>query len=162
MTKEGKSGVAGESRAMEDRALPLDALRRFDRAVTLFNAGEFYEAHEDWELLWLDAEGDERLWLQGLIQYAAAFVHFARGFYASGFHRLMAGATEKVAGYTGRTWSIHWPECQRTLAPWIAHGRAVAEGADLTPGPADTPVPQLTWAEGHQPDPLPLEDVQEM
>ena len=39
---------------------PLDR-GRFDRAVVLFNAGAFYDAHEDWEDLWHEAEGRERL-----------------------------------------------------------------------------------------------------
>ena len=42
--------------------------RLFDRGVAHFNARRFYEAHEDWEELWHEAEGDEKRWLQGLIQ----------------------------------------------------------------------------------------------
>lgn len=44
-----------------------------------FAAGRFFEAHEEWERLWLGAAGQERLFLQGLIQLAAACVHFEKG-----------------------------------------------------------------------------------
>jgi predicted metal-dependent hydrolase len=34
--------------------------------------GEFFEAHEAWEELWLTLDGQPRLFVQGLIQVAAA------------------------------------------------------------------------------------------
>jgi len=37
-----------------------------------FNRGDFYEAHELWERVWLDLAGTERRWVQGLIQIAVA------------------------------------------------------------------------------------------
>ena len=40
--------------------------------ATLFNAGEYWEAHEAWEPLWLRAEGAERRLLGGVILLAAA------------------------------------------------------------------------------------------
>jgi uncharacterized protein len=38
----------------------------------LFAAGEWYEAHEAWESIWMTATGDEREFVQGLILLAAA------------------------------------------------------------------------------------------
>ncbi len=133
---------------------------RFDRAVAYFNAGRYFEAHEDWEELWLEAEGAHRLWLQGLIQYAAAFVHYSRGFFPRGYTVLMRQATEKVTDYAGRTHHIRWPELQADLAPWIAHGERVAGDADLV---ADAPpeVPRIGYEEGYTPQPLPLDPVEE-
>ncbi len=124
---------------------------RFDRAVALFNAGEFYDAHEDWEALWLEAEDAHRLWLQGLIQYAAAFVHYSRG-----FHRLMTQATEKVQGYEGDTESMDWPAFWEAIQPWIVHGQAVAGGAALESGDLPEP-PRMAYVAGYAPRPLPLE-----
>lgn len=37
-----------------------------------FAAGEWFEAHEAWEVLWLRAQGDERRFLRALILLAAA------------------------------------------------------------------------------------------
>ena len=130
---------------------------RFDRAVAYFNARRFFDAHEDWEEIWHECEGANRLWMQGLIQYAAAFVHLTRGFYANGFTRLMEQATEKVRSYDGDTermrWDLFWDDVQ----PWIEHGKKVAAGADLTAdAPGDPPV--IRYEDGFVPAPLPLED----
>ncbi len=43
-----------------------------------FNAGEFYEAHEVLESLWLRTKGGDRDFFKGLIQIAGAFVHLRK------------------------------------------------------------------------------------
>ncbi len=50
----------------------------FEEGCRLFDAGEYFEAHEVWEDLWNLAEGARRAYLQGLIQVAAALVHAKR------------------------------------------------------------------------------------
>ena len=52
---------------------------RLEAFVMLFNSKSFFEAHEVLELLWLETKGKERDFYKGLIQYAAAFVHYQRG-----------------------------------------------------------------------------------
>ncbi|MBI1853892.1 MAG: DUF309 domain-containing protein [Planctomycetes bacterium] len=47
----------------------------YRRGVDLFNRGEFWESHEAWEGIWQADNRDERIFYQGLIQIAAAFVH---------------------------------------------------------------------------------------
>jgi len=47
--------------------------------VRLFNAGEFWHAHEQWEACWLVAAEPEATFYQGIIQAAAALVHWQRG-----------------------------------------------------------------------------------
>ena len=51
----------------------------FAKGLEEFRAGRFFEAHEEWELLWNVSTGDDRVFLQGLIQLAAARVHLGRG-----------------------------------------------------------------------------------
>ncbi|HJZ46934.1 MAG TPA: DUF309 domain-containing protein [Roseiflexaceae bacterium] len=46
--------------------------------IRLFNAGEFWHAHEQWEACWLKAREPERTFYQGIIQVAAALVHWQR------------------------------------------------------------------------------------
>ena len=48
----------------------------FSAGIVHFNAKRFFEAHEKWEIIWLKSEGKEKIFLQGLIQCAAAFHHF--------------------------------------------------------------------------------------
>lgn len=51
----------------------------FHRGVELFNAGEFFDAHEVWEDLWRDCASAERRFFQALIQAAVSAYHKARG-----------------------------------------------------------------------------------
>jgi uncharacterized protein len=47
--------------------------------IRLFNEGEFWHAHEQWEACWLKAREPEATFYQGIIQAAAALVHWQRG-----------------------------------------------------------------------------------
>lgn len=42
------------------------------RGADLFNRGLYWEAHEAWEELWLTLDDEPKLFVQGLIQVAAA------------------------------------------------------------------------------------------
>jgi len=58
-----------------------DFEQHFREGIEHFNARRFWEAHEAWETLWLEAESDLEQFLQGLIQVAAAYHHVQRGTY---------------------------------------------------------------------------------
>jgi uncharacterized protein len=131
----------------------------FDRAVAHWNAGRYFESHEDWETLWHEAEGARRAWLQGLIQFAAAFHHFGRGG-ASGFSKLVRSAAERAGGYAGDTAGIDFAALWTALRPWIAHGERAGAGADLRAG-APAAIPRIAYLEGIVPAPLPFEPSEE-
>jgi hypothetical protein len=63
-----------------------DAERRRQMAAgrDCFNRGEFYEAHEAWEEVWLVVDDPDWTWIQGLIQIA------------TGFHKLNDGRRESA------------------------------------------------------------------
>jgi len=73
---------------------------QFERGIDHFNAGEFFQAHEVWEEIWLQAPAEEKPFLQGLIQIAAAFHHYTRG-NLSGASSLLAAGIAKVHGFPG-------------------------------------------------------------
>jgi len=52
---------------------------RFAAGVRLFNHGNFFEAHDVWEQVWKNVEGEDKTFYQGLIQAAAALLHVQRG-----------------------------------------------------------------------------------
>ena len=52
---------------------------RYLAGIVLFNRGDFFEAHEVWESLWMDTHGPERPFIQGLIQAAVGLCHFCNG-----------------------------------------------------------------------------------
>ncbi len=59
---------------------PIDRPACARRAVELFNAGRFWDAHEALERIWRSvADEAEARVVQGLIQAAAALVHRQRG-----------------------------------------------------------------------------------
>lgn len=64
---------------------------RFDQACQLFDAREYFEAHEVWEELWNEAQGARHAYLQGLIQVAAA-LHHAQNNNVNGCRKLFASA----------------------------------------------------------------------
>ncbi|MBI5354528.1 MAG: DUF309 domain-containing protein [Chloroflexi bacterium] len=49
--------------------------------IHLFNAGDFFEAHEALETAWRDEKGDIRNLYQGILQVAVCFLHITRGNY---------------------------------------------------------------------------------
>ena len=68
-----------------------EGLRRYD-------AGEFFAAHEFWEIVWLAAPEPDKKFLQALIQVTAAFHHVQRKNYI-GAERLLSAALRKLEPY---------------------------------------------------------------
>src|SRR5580698_9901999 len=60
-----------------DTTTPYDP--RYLAGIVLFNRGDFFEAHEVWESLWMETHGPERKFYQSLIQAAVGLLHFCNG-----------------------------------------------------------------------------------
>ena len=56
-----------------------DEVEHLARGIELFNAGEYEEAHEEFEILWLSTQGPDSDFYKGLVQAAIALHHFRRG-----------------------------------------------------------------------------------
>jgi predicted metal-dependent hydrolase len=65
----------------------------FEKGCSYFDLGEYFEAHESWEEIWIDAYGARRYFLQGLIQAAVA-LHHARNQNWVGTRKLSATALD--------------------------------------------------------------------
>jgi len=108
--------------------------------IHLFNAKRFFEAHEALEAVWLKAQGQEKLFLHGLIQVAAAFHHHARH-NAAGFRSLLEKGCKKleVSGETEQ--GIDLASLMEQLQPWRELLRAG------NPRPSEPlPLPQILLA----------------
>ncbi len=70
-----------------------------EEAMALFNAGRYWETHEVLEESWHKAEGDTRLFLQGLIQAAAAFHKWRVQHNHRGLVRHLRQSLEKLAPF---------------------------------------------------------------
>jgi uncharacterized protein len=51
---------------------------RYLEGVRWFNQGNFFQAHEVWEELWMECRDPSRTFYQGLIQVAVCLHHFGR------------------------------------------------------------------------------------
>ena len=47
--------------------------------IDQFNRGEYYEAHESFELAWMETSAPERLLYQGILQIGLAYYQISRG-----------------------------------------------------------------------------------
>jgi len=88
----------GEEREAYLESLTPEELLRL--GIDLYNAGHYWNAHEAWEQVWLDAGQEVRAFYQGLIQVTAAFVHVGRNEYP-GSVRLLEAGIEKLRRYPG-------------------------------------------------------------
>lgn len=78
--------------------MSIDFAQHFTEGVRRFNALRFWDAHESWEELWLEAESELDQFLQGLIQLAAAYHHVQRGTLPGGV-RLFDAALRRLAEF---------------------------------------------------------------
>jgi len=107
----------------EQLASRLDELYQ---AIDQFNRRWYFESHETLEDLWMVTPLPERDFMQGIIQLAAAFVHYARREYP-GIIKLLDLAHEKLSRFTPEAFGVD----VGTLCEDIA--RARAELVDLGP-----------------------------
>lgn len=117
-------------------------------AVDLFNRRFYWEAHEAWEAVWhtCDKRGTQGLFVQGLIQIAAALLRWhmgtergARKLYAEGRAKLEPARREFPKSYMGLP-----------VATWLDELEAIF--AELFEWPEDTPplpvIRLLAWPLG--------------
>jgi hypothetical protein len=105
--------------------------------VALFNRGDFFECHEVLEAAWLQSAGEQKRFLQGLIQVAVAFYHLRRKNFA-GAERLLRAAIEKL--------SSAMKEPPVDVAELLGHIGALPARIERGEIPADCPAPELRLA----------------
>jgi predicted metal-dependent hydrolase len=105
-------------------------LNAIEKGVALFNDREFWHAHEAWEEIWLKATGEEKIFLQGLIQLAAAYHHVQRGTFRGGV-RLFDAALRKLEPFAGGYLGIDRTEA---VAAAIEHREKIARQKNIDAG----------------------------
>ena len=74
----------------------------FEEGIRLFNAGRFWEAHEEWECVWKNREEESRIFFQGIIQAAAGYHLIVERPRAGGAMKNLSKAMEKLALFPQR------------------------------------------------------------
>jgi predicted metal-dependent hydrolase len=100
---------------------------KFRRGLEQFNAGQFFDAHESWEEIWLSSPEPHKTFLQGIIQISAAFHHYTYG-NMRGTRSLLEAGLRRVGPFPPQYAGIHLELLREAARSWIA---ALAAGCDL-------------------------------
>jgi predicted metal-dependent hydrolase len=114
---------------------------KFQRGILHFNAGEFFEAHEVWEEIWLEETEPEKTFLQGIIQIAAAFHHYCRE-NTDGTETLLAAGIVKLSRFPVDHRGLAIEELRAAAKQWA---RNIGRGEN----PKWSEIPRLRFSETH-------------
>jgi uncharacterized protein len=144
---------------MDNSASPYDP--RYLAGIVLFNRGDFFEAHEVWESLWMDTFGPEKQFYQGLIQAAVGLCHFCNG-NVRGAVKLYHSSKDYMKRYgspfQGLDQDAFWAQMDACFAELLALSeptRAVEireeliPTMELNPAPTDWPDPAVYLDDEH-------------
>ena len=101
----------------------------FQRGATLFNAREYFDAHEVWEDVWRAAPVEEKKFLQGLIQFAVALHHHSRG-NLEGARSLLDRAQRNLSQYPDSFAGVNLAAVRAAISQ---RQQALSAGAPLPP-----------------------------
>lgn len=83
----------------------------------LFNHGEHWHAHEAWEPLWMGLEGEDKLFLQGLIMAAAMLVQYGKGV-RRGVRNHWDNVALRLRPHAAGKWGVDVARLLADLAPY--------------------------------------------
>ena len=83
-----------------------------------YESGEYFDAHEHWESVWLKCDEPEKTFLQALIQITAAFHHLQRENF-KGTASLLRGALRKLDGFPSSYGGIEVEVVRKSVRAWL-------------------------------------------
>ena len=66
--------------------------------IELFNKADFFSAHDFFEECWMESDGEERLFFQGMVQVSVGCYHLISGNFRGSLSQLKKG-TKKLRSY---------------------------------------------------------------
>ena len=93
--------------------------RLFEKGLEAFNSARFFEAHEHWEEVWLETPGTDKMFLQGLIQVAAAFHHHSRA-NLPGTRNLLQAGLDKLDAFPEAYAGLEMEPLRMAIRKWLA------------------------------------------
>jgi uncharacterized protein len=93
-----------------------------------YRNGDFFDAHEHWEGVWLKCPEPEKTFLQALIQITAAFHHLQRG-NPTGTRSLLHRALDRLEIYPSEFGGVAVRPLRASVRLWLA----ALDGEDLMP-----------------------------
>lgn len=113
--------------------------------LACYCSGQFFEAHEHWELVWLRLEDPEKSFLQAIIQITAAFHHWQKREVA-GTSSLLRRVQRRLALCPAVFGGIAVAQLREEIAAWlkgIESGSVPAEVPRICPADAAGNAPSL-------------------
>jgi len=97
--------------------------RAFEKGVSEFNAGHFFECHDTLEDMWSGVRGAARDFFQGLIQVSVGFYHLGNGNLV-GASSMWRRALKRFAPYPDRYFGFDLAAHRREIEAWIEWAQA--------------------------------------
>jgi hypothetical protein len=94
-----------------------------------FNAGRHWHAHEAWEHLWLGLEGDDKMFVQGLIM-AAAMLHQHGRRITRGVLNHWENVVSRLSPHVPKKWGLDVAGFLGQLAPYAIDAESGAYALD--------------------------------
>jgi len=94
-------------------------LNKLNHGIELFNAGHFFDAHEALEDVWRELRGEEKSFLQAVIQVAVGLHHYSAG-NVIGASSLLERSGRKLDEYPSTYRGFELDGLRRSLADWRA------------------------------------------
>src|SRR2546425_6740708 len=136
---------------MEANAAQYDP--RYLAGIVLFNRGDFFEAHEVWEALWIETFTADKKFYQALIQAAVGLCHFCNG-NVRGAVKLYRSSRDYMQRYgspfMGLDQTRFWREMESCFAPLLA---TAEPPPGITPDEELIPTIELDPSPSEWPDP---------
>ncbi len=117
--------------------------RLYQKGLEAFNSRHFYEAHEHWEEVWLETPHPDKIFLQGLIQVAAAFHHHSRDNW-EGTRNLLRAGLVKLDCFPGDHGGLEIEALRETVRGWLTE----LEGGEF---PKSRKLPRIAQHGGKRP-----------
>jgi uncharacterized protein len=99
-----------------------------------YRTGQFFDAHEHWEGVWLASAEPEKTFLQAIIQVAAAFHHLEKGNRA-GAVSLLTRALRRLERYPGEFGEVAVVQLRGELMAWLSALRTNPQPSPMPPYP---------------------------
>jgi predicted metal-dependent hydrolase len=113
--------------------------RLFRQGLDAFNSGHFYDAHEHWEEVWLETPHPDKMFLQGLIQIAAAYHHYSKA-NRLGTQNLLQAGLMKIEPFPPVYSRLELEPLRVAVRRWLA---ALEEGKN----PARDELPHIDYSD---------------
>ena len=101
----------------------------FEKGITLYNKGAFFESHEEWEVLWNLFSDSNRLYFQALIQLASGYLKLEEKVFGGAYKHFLK-SQEKLKQFPDSFLKVNNREIKTKLADAIKEIESLGEKAD--------------------------------